>query len=447
MAMEKTELNTSVNEELQDEYVSEHISVIDFKMITFSLAEKDYAIDIMKVKEIAKANNFTYVPNTAPFVLGVYNLRGDIIPIIDLRIFFNIPIKQRAKDTIESMVIINVDDQIFGIVVDRIDKVVGVSKNDIQPPHPIFGDINIKYIYGVVENSGQLYILLDVDRIFAARTVVDTKTAVIEEDALPADAAVKAGVPEVAQSNDALDIRFIGDTLAALGQFYASPINDAWLEKRYYEWRDMRVASDIQIQSEDHAREFLSNFLSPDTGRFWSDAYMNTVLAALPDSDAKIITVWNVGCDAGYETYSLAVLLKQKYPRAAIRIYANDADLLAISNAPMLTVPESQVINRFKPYLVKGVNDLYSFNQEIKDMILFEYHDCLHQNTVPDADIILARDVLSFIKTEKQSILLEEFRDKLKTTGIVILGANEMMPKQSGWMRQVMGDITTFSRE
>lgn len=445
--MEKTELNVSVNEELQEDYAGEHISVIDFKMITFSLAEKDYAIDIMKVKEIAKANNFTYVPNTAPFVLGVYNLRGDIIPIIDLRIFFNIPVKQRAKDTIESMVIINVDDQTFGIVVDRIDKVVGVSKNTIQPPHPIFGDINIKYIYGVVESSGQLYILLDVDRIFAARTATEAKTVAAEEEVLPTPTPVKAEVTEVSQSNDALDIRFIGDTLAALNQFYASPVNAAWLEKRYYEWRDMRVASDIQIQSEDQAREFLSTFLSPNTHRFWSDGYMNTVLTALPDNDAKIITVWNVGCDSGYETYSLAVLLKQKYPRAAIRIYANDSDLLAISNAPMLTVPEDQVINRFKPYLVKGVNNSYSFNQEIKDMILFEYHDCLHQNTVPDVDIILARDVLSFIKTEKQSILLEEFRDKLKTTGIVILGANEMMPKQNGWLRQMMGDITTFSRE
>jgi len=446
--MERTELNANVNEEMQEEYIGEHISVIDFKMITFSLAEKDYAIDIMKVKEIAKANNFTYVPNTAPFVLGVYNLRGDIIPIIDLRIFFNIPIKQRAKDTIESMVIINVDDQTFGIVVDRIDKVVGVSKNTIQPPHPIFGDINIKYIYGVVENSGQLYILLDVDRIFSAHTAADTKTVVVEEDALPADTTGKAtATAEVAQSNDALDIRFIGDTLAALGQFYASPINKAWLEKRYYEWRDMRVASDIQIQSEDQAREFLSTFLSPDTRRFWSDAYMNTILGALPDNDAKMITVWNVGCDSGYETYSLAVLLKQKYARAIIKIYANDADLLAISNAPLLTIPQEQIINRFKPYLVKGVNDSYSFNQEIKDMILFEYHDCLHQNTVPDVDIILARDVLSFIKPERQNILLEEFREKLKTTGIIILGANEMMPKQSGWMRQVMGDITTFSRE
>ncbi len=445
--MDRTELNTSVNEEMQEEYVGEHISIIDFKMITFSLAEKDYAIDIMKVKEIAKANNFTYVPNTAPFVLGVYNLRGDIIPIIDLRIFFNIPIKQRAKDTIESMVIINVDDQTFGIVVDRIDKVVGVSKNTIQPPHPIFGDINIKYIYGVVENAGQLYILLDVDRIFATRAITDTKATVVEEDAVPTDAVAKAVAVDASQSNDALDIRFIGDTLAAFGQFYASPINKAWLEKRYYEWRDTRVASNIQIQSEDQAREFLSNFLSPDTHRFWSDAYMNAVLAALPDNDAKIITVWNVGCDSGYETYSLAVLLKQKYPRATIRIYANDADLLAISNAPMLTVPDEQIINRFKPYLVKGVNNSYSFNQEIKDMILFEYHDCLHQNTVPDVDLILARDVLSFIKTDKQNVLLEEFRDKLKTTGIIILGANEMMPKQSGWLRQVMGDITTFSRE
>ena len=445
--MERTELNTTVNEELQEDYAGEHISVIDFKMITFSLAEKDYAIDIMKVKEIAKANNFTYVPNTAPFVLGVYNLRGDIIPIIDLRIFFNIPVKQRAKDTIESMVIINVDDQTFGIVVDRIDKVVGVSKNTIQPPHPIFGDINIKYIYGVVESSGQLYILLDVDRIFAARTATEAKTVVAEEEVLPTPTPVKAEVTEVSQSNDALDIRFIGDTLAALNQFYASPVNAAWLEKRYYEWRDMRVASDIQIQSEDQAREFLSTFLSPNTHRFWSDGYMNTVLTALPDNDAKIITVWNVGCDSGYETYSFAVLLKQKYPRATIRIYANDSDLLAISNAPMLTVPEDQVINRFKPYLVKGVNNSYSFNQEIKDMILFEYHDCLHQNTVPDVDIVLARDVLSFIKTEKQSVLLEEFRDKLKTTGIVILGANEMMPKQNGWLRQMMGDITTFSRE
>jgi len=148
---------------------SERVSVIDYKMVTFALAGKDYAIDIMEVKEIAKAGRFTFVPNTSPFVLGVYNLRGDIIPIIDLRIFFNIPTKARESDALESMIIINVDEQTFGIVVDSIDKVVGISKNSIQPPHPIFGDINIKYIHGVVENQGRLYILLDVNRIFGSR--------------------------------------------------------------------------------------------------------------------------------------------------------------------------------------------------------------------------------------------------------------------------------------
>ena len=85
-------------------------------MVTFSLAGKDYGIDIMQVKEIAKAGRFTYVPNTSPFVLGVYNLRGDIIPIIDLRIFFNIPVKARANDALENLIIINVEDQTFGIV-------------------------------------------------------------------------------------------------------------------------------------------------------------------------------------------------------------------------------------------------------------------------------------------------------------------------------------------
>ena len=117
-------------------------SVIDYKMVTFSLAGKDYAIDIMKVKEIAKAGHFTYVPNTLPFVLGVHNLRGEIISIIDLRKFFNIQVPERREDALENMLIVTVGEQTFGVVVDGIDKVVGIQKSTIQPPHPLFGDIN-----------------------------------------------------------------------------------------------------------------------------------------------------------------------------------------------------------------------------------------------------------------------------------------------------------------
>ena len=136
--------------------------IIDFKMVTFSLSGKDYAIDIMYVKEIAKAGMFTYVPNTLPFVVGVYNLRGEIIPILDMRIFFNIDVPEQKPDALRNLLILTVEDQTFGIIVDKIDKVVGVQKSSIQPPHPLFVDINIKYISGVVESNKRLYILLDI---------------------------------------------------------------------------------------------------------------------------------------------------------------------------------------------------------------------------------------------------------------------------------------------
>ncbi|MFW5783403.1 MAG: chemotaxis protein CheW, partial [Spirochaetota bacterium] len=126
---------------------------IDFKMVTFSLGGKDYGVDIMKVKEIAKFEDFTYVPNTQPFVSGVYNLRGDIISVIDLRVMFNLPVPQRTDDDPEDGLIVRLDTGLIGVVVDTIDRVVGISSESIQPPHPIFADVNIKYISGVVEHD------------------------------------------------------------------------------------------------------------------------------------------------------------------------------------------------------------------------------------------------------------------------------------------------------
>ena len=140
---------------------------VDFKMVTFSISGKDYAIDIMYVKEIAKAGQFTYVPNTLPFVVGVYNLRGEIIPILDLRVFFNISDKKDEESKLQNLLILKVNEQTFGVIVDNIDKVVGIQKSSIQPSHPLFADVNIKYIAGVIENNKHLYILLDVERIFS----------------------------------------------------------------------------------------------------------------------------------------------------------------------------------------------------------------------------------------------------------------------------------------
>ena len=411
-----------VNAELQEQ--KERVEDVDFKMITFSLAGKDYGVDIMNVKEIAKADKFTYVPNAASFVRGVYNLRGDIIPIIDLRTFFHLPIDK--GEGLENMLILRVNEQVYGTIVDKIDKVVGINHESIQPPHPIFGDINIKFISGVVEKQGDLYIILDVIRIFT----------VSEEEKKQARAGVTdtgeyfvppppSGDQEYIQRAAADSaIGFIQESLAALRRFIITSVNSNWLHKRFAQWSSSRSGESLQLRSASEADEFLSDFNSPCTGEFWSESYANAIKKVLPEVSSAHLNAWNIGCGKGYETYSFACILKSKYPNARIRIWANDNDIMAISQAPNMLFELDEIPEYCRHFMVLGQNG-YSFNQVIKDSIVFEYHDIINENALPELDMILARDVLSYLPEGEQTRVIADFSDRLKNRGVVIMGRNE----------------------
>jgi len=417
-----------VNAELQEQ--KERVDFDDYKMVTFSLAGKDYGVDIMNVKEIAKADKFTFVPNAASFIRGVYNLRGDIIPIIDLRLFFHLPV-DRKKDNLENMLIIRVEDRVYGTIVDKIDRVVGISSSTIQPPHPIFGDINIKFINGVVEKQGNLYIILDVVRIFTQseeekqkpRGSVDSGSSGFLTSPLDAGQ-ISSLEQKVAVSDTALN--FIRESLPGLRHFYPSDLNDEWIRRRYAEWSGTRSGDELQLKDANEAEEYLNGFYSPDTGRFWSDDYASVVESILPNFSSNSIQVWNIGCGKGYETFSFACILKSRYPNAVIKIWANDNDIMAISEAPNMIFDLDEVPEFCRPFMTRGRNG-HSFNQEIKDSIVFEFHDILHDNPLPELDIILARDVLSFIQRPDQKKMTDSFGEKLKSNGIVILGRNESL--------------------
>ena len=429
----------------------ESVVNIDFKMVAFSLAGKDYAIDILKVKEIAKAGRFTYVPNTSPFVLGVYNLRGDIIPIIDLRLFFNIDVPERTENQIENMIIVTVEDQVFGVVVDAIDKVVGIQKSTIQPPHPLFGDISIKYIAGVVESNNHLYILLDIDRIFSSKVTKKEEKEVgtsqyndVNHQVARKPQQVVQQVKPVVEEPKAIDFSFIKEGLQNFRRFNVSEINMDWIRSRYSEWEQER-GENLQLANEADADAFLKTFYSKHSGAFWSEAYANAVFDNLPANEARQIVVWNPGCGKGYETYSLACILKRRYPDARIKIYAHEVDLLSISNAPLLTLPSDVAETWYKPFVSKTVTGEYTFIQSIKDMILFEYHDCMHTNAMPAVDIIFARDVLSFMGEQAQKDLLNEFGEKVKGNGCLILGDNEQVPVgNTSWSASSANQISMY---
>jgi purine-binding chemotaxis protein CheW len=100
---------------------------------------------------------------------------------------------------------------------------------------------------------------------------------------------------------------------------------------------------------------------------------------------------------------------------------------MAVSQAPNMTFDLGDVPEYTRAFLTKGRSG-YGFSQAIKDSIVFEYHDILNDNPLPDLDIILVRDVLSFIPEQDQKRLVNGFKEKLKSKGMVILGRNEILP-------------------
>jgi purine-binding chemotaxis protein CheW len=421
----------------------ERTDKIDFKMVTFSLAGKEYGIDIMNVKEIARAGRFTYVPNAAPFVRGVYNLRGDIISVIDLRTMFHLPAERKEDDALESLLILKIDDHVFGVIVDNIDKVVGISSSGIQPPHPIFGDINVKYIKGIVENQSKLYIILNVAKLFAPR---QTKEELVSDTGSKPGAAL--GVAHAPSEQDhgsaSGDVMadFIKETLVAFRQFTVSMVNESWFARRYGEWKSTHKPNDLQLKEQGEADQFLETFFSSCTGELWSAEYIDQIKASLPAIQGKMISVWNPGCSKGHETYSLACVLRKTCPEARIKIWANDSDLLAISMAPNMVFNIDEVPEFYREFMVKGRNG-WTFAQNLRESIFFEFHDVLNSNPLPPVDIILCRDTVSFMSVSDQKRVLLEFNEKVKRGGVVLLGLNESMPLD-GWRRASGSGVSVY---
>ncbi len=421
----------------------EKVQRIDFKMVSFTLAGKEYGVDIMKVKEIRKAGDFTKVPNTPNFVRGVDNLRGDIIPIIDLRIMFHLPAESHEEHALENIIILRLDDLVLGVVVDTIEKVIGISKDSIQPPHPLFGDINIQYIQGVVEYNNILYILLDVDRIFGKPTHKEENIQHQAEDIPVVD---PSPTPVVTAKDSDLDLQFITESLASLAGFYVGPHNRDWVRNRLIQWKADRKAQgqDFQLQAREDTEEFLKGFLTGNSSRFWTEQEIQLLAQNLHFS-GNTVSVWNPGCGKGYEAYSLAVFFRTQFPQTGVKIWASDNDLLNISIAPSLAFSEMEVDEFYKPFLV-STKAGFQFSSEVKNQVFFEFHDIRNMNPITSVSLIVARDIVSFLTKEEREKVFAEFFEKLKPEGYLILGQNEVVTQEADWKRIGEGPWTVYQK-
>jgi purine-binding chemotaxis protein CheW len=139
------------------------------KYLTFTLAEEEYGIGILKIKEIIGMLPITSVPQTPDFVKGVINLRGKVIPVLDLRLRFGMPAIDYTERTCIIVVEIagNSGTILIGIVVDAVSEVLNIKGDDIEKT-PTFGaKLNTDYILGMAKMEGGVKILLDIDRVLS----------------------------------------------------------------------------------------------------------------------------------------------------------------------------------------------------------------------------------------------------------------------------------------
>jgi purine-binding chemotaxis protein CheW len=135
------------------------------KYLTFYLSDEEYGLEILKVREIIGIMEITTVPRTPEFVKGVINLRGKVIPVLDLRLKFSMPEAERTEET--CVIVVQVEDVEVGIIVDKVSEVLDIAGDAIDEA-PQFGtDINTDFILGMGKSEGHVTILLDISKVLA----------------------------------------------------------------------------------------------------------------------------------------------------------------------------------------------------------------------------------------------------------------------------------------
>jgi purine-binding chemotaxis protein CheW len=133
------------------------------QLVSFNLGSEEFGIDILKVQEINRMVEITKVPQAPHYVEGVINLRGKVIPVIDLRTKFGLQAKERDKNS--RIVVCDVKGDIIGMVVDAVSEVLRIPGSTVEPPPAIVTGVDQHYISGVVKLEGRLLLFLDISRI------------------------------------------------------------------------------------------------------------------------------------------------------------------------------------------------------------------------------------------------------------------------------------------
>jgi len=144
------------------------------QLVSFFIGNEEFGVDILYVQEINRMSQVTKVPNAPEFVNGVINLRGRVIPVIDLRLKFGMPKKEHDKNT--RIIVMEVSGKTVGFIVDSVNEVLRISKNVTEPAPELAMGINSEYIKAVGKLDDRLLILIDLEKILSKDEKIQLET-------------------------------------------------------------------------------------------------------------------------------------------------------------------------------------------------------------------------------------------------------------------------------
>jgi purine-binding chemotaxis protein CheW len=151
--------------------------------LTFGLGEETFAFEVDNVKEVLDLSNITRVPRTPDFMRGVINLRGAVVPVVDMRIKFGLTVQEDTVDTCVIVAEVKIDDEVtvIGALADSVKEVFQLDEAQIEPPPSIGMQLNTEFIKGMGKQGEEFIIILDVNRIFSTEEL----TRFVEQVVLP----------------------------------------------------------------------------------------------------------------------------------------------------------------------------------------------------------------------------------------------------------------------
>lgn len=143
------------------------------KYLTFKLGNEEYAVQVLRLREIMGIQEITTVPQTPPYLKGVINLRGRVIPVIDLRLKFGLPAVEYTQRT--CIIVAQMESQgeklQIGLIVDCVSEVITLQDPDIEEPADLGSGVDTNYLLGIVKIKGKARLLLDIDKVLSAQEV------------------------------------------------------------------------------------------------------------------------------------------------------------------------------------------------------------------------------------------------------------------------------------